>query len=107
MDRFSQITASNHTVLRPWLQAFAWRTPDYSPAYIVKQVAEAHEKGGIGFLFWNARNDYSKVFTAMASMRETGNRYFRGDDIQAESPAQPAPLGEPAKGQPVSDKALP
>lgn len=81
MDRFRAITASSHTVLRPWLQAFAWRTPDYSPAYVVTQVAVARKKGGIGFLFWNAGNNYSKVFPAMAIMTAAGTKYFRGDKL--------------------------
>ena len=82
MDRFREITAASGIVLRPWLQAFAWRTPNYSPAYVVTQVAAAREKGGIGFLFWYAGNDYSKVFPAMAIMTAAGNRYFRGDKLR-------------------------
>ena len=66
MDRFREITAQTGVVLRPWLQAFAWRTPTYSPAYIRTQVSVAKNEGGIGFLFWNARNDYGKLFPAMA-----------------------------------------
>lgn len=94
MDRFREVTASSGTVVRPWLQAFAWRTPDYSPGYILRQVAVAREKGGIGFLFWNARNNYSKVFSAMAIMTAAGNQYFRGDQIAAEGQSKPA---SPAK----------
>jgi len=69
MERFHEITAQTGVVLRPWLQAFAWRTPSYSPAYILTQVSVAKRKDGVGFLFWNARNDYSKLFTAMPQMR--------------------------------------
>src|SRR5215469_7349548 len=39
MDRFKKITADSGVVLRPWLQAFRWRTPSYSPQYILKQVS--------------------------------------------------------------------
>ena len=75
-------------VIRPWLQAFHWRTKTYSPEYIKVQVATAKEKGGIGFLFWNAANDYSKPFIAMPEMRaadlkEGPNgkpKFFRGDE---------------------------
>ena len=65
MERFRAITGDTKVVLRPWLQAFAWRTPSYSPAYIRVQVTASKEEGGVGFLFWNARNDYSKLFPAM------------------------------------------
>jgi len=96
MDRFELITKGSGVVIRPWLQAFHWRTRTYSPEYIKIQVETARQKGGIGFLFWNAANDYSKPFTAMPEMK-AGNfpanskagsnpRYFRGDEIN--SPAQ-------------------
>lgn len=82
MDRFKLITKDTGVVLRPWLQAFGWKTKTYSPEYIRVQVAVAKEKGGIGFLFWNARNDYSKPFTAMPEMKSAGGKYFRGDDLR-------------------------
>jgi hypothetical protein len=74
MARFELIThpdgnKSSGVVIRPWLQAFRWRTKTYSPEYIKVQVATAKEKGGIGFLFWNAANDYSKPYEAMPEMK--------------------------------------
>ena len=49
----------------------------------------ARQKGGIGFLFWNAANDYSKPFTAMPEMKSANfkdgskdnPKYFRGDEL--------------------------
>ncbi len=76
MDRFAVITAPTGTVLRPWLQAFAWRTKSYSPDYIMRQVSTSRDRGGIGFLFWNARNDYSKPYIAMPVMLEHADKYF-------------------------------
>ncbi len=88
MDRFMLITKGSGVVIRPWLQAFHWRTKTYSPEYIKVQVETAKQKGGIGFLFWNAANDYSKPFTAMPEMRAANvkqgskdPRYFRGDEL--------------------------
>jgi hypothetical protein len=94
MDRFELITKGSGVVIRPWLQAFHWRTKTYSSEYIKVQVATAHEKGGIGFLFWNAANDYSKPFVAMPEMHEAdvkqspkegskNPKYFRGDELPA------------------------
>ena len=89
MDRFELITKGSGVVIRPWLQAFHWRTKTYSPEYIKIQVETSRTKGGIGFLFWNAANDYSKPFTAMpemksANFKEGGTKdspkYFRGDE---------------------------
>jgi hypothetical protein len=99
MARFELIThpdgnRSSGVVIRPWLQAFRWRTKTYSPEYIKVQVATAKEKGGIGFLFWNAANDYSKPYAAMPEMKaadakdlKEGSKdkdkakYFRGDEL--------------------------
>jgi hypothetical protein len=93
MDRFELITKGSGVVIRPWLQAFHWRTKTYSPEYIKIQVETARAKGGIGFLFWNAANDYSKPYVAMPEMRAADQKeavkegskdkvkYFRGDEL--------------------------
>ncbi|HEY6337867.1 MAG TPA: putative glycoside hydrolase, partial [Candidatus Sulfotelmatobacter sp.] len=89
MDRFELITKGSGVVIRPWLQAFRWRTKTYSPEYIKIQVATAKEKGGIGFLFWNAANDYSKPYEAMPEMKAADAKepskdkakFFRGDEL--------------------------
>jgi len=94
MARFELITHPNGdlttgVVIRPWLQAFHWRTKTYSPEYIKIQVETARSKGGIGFLFWNAANDYSKPYEAMPEMKaadlKEGSKdkakYFRGDEL--------------------------
>ena len=104
MDRFKLITKNSGVVIRPWLQAFAWRTKTYSPQYVEVQIEVAKQKGGVGFLFWNANNDYSKPYTAMPEMRAANNaaknkdRYFRGDEIGAKPEtvaAAPAPSTTP------------
>ena len=89
MDRFELITRGSGVVIRPWLQAFHWRTKTYSPEYIKIQVETARSRGGIGFLFWNAANDYSKPFVAMPEMKaanfkpgsKDNPKYFRGDEL--------------------------
>jgi hypothetical protein len=87
MDRFKLITKDSNVVIRPWLQAFAWRTKTYSPEYIKIQIEVAKREGGVGFLFWNANNDYSKPYTAMPEMRAYKGRYFRGDEVGAKPEA--------------------
>jgi hypothetical protein len=76
MDRFAKITADSGVVLRPWLQAFHWRTKTYSPEYILKQVSTSKAHHGDGFLFWNAANDYSKPFVAMPTMMANPKTYL-------------------------------
>lgn len=76
MDRFEKVTAGSGVVLRPWLQAFRWRTKTYSPEYILKQVSTSKGHHGDGFLFWNAANDYSKPFAAMPTMMANPKTYL-------------------------------
>src|ERR1017187_3621415 len=99
MDRFKLITKDSGVVIRPWLQAFAWRTKTYSPKYVEVQIEVAKQKGGIGFLFWNANNDYSKPYTAMPEMRAAKGRYFRGDEVGVKP--------EPATATPVASTTAP
>jgi hypothetical protein len=98
MERFKAITKGSGVVIRPWLQAFAWRTKTYSPQYVEVQIEVAKQKGGIGFLFWNANNDYSKPYTAMPEMRAAKGRYFRGDEVgvKVEAAAIPVASATPA-----------
>jgi len=103
MDRFKLITNSgaSSVVIRPWLQAFAWRTKTYSPKYIEVQIEVAKQKGGIGFLFWNANNDYTKPYAAMPEMRAAKGRYFRGDEVGAKPEPAAAPAASSAAPAPV------
>jgi hypothetical protein len=102
MERFELITKGSGVVIRPWLQAFHWRTKTYSPEYIKVQVATAKEKGGIGFLFWNAANDYSKPYAAMPEMKaaKEKDKYFRGDELPVtavKASLTPAPTPAPTE----------
>lgn len=65
MKRFEQSTKGTGVVIRPWLQAFAWRTRSYSVNYLLTEVRVAKQEGGVGFLFWNADNKYPKPLEAM------------------------------------------
>jgi len=91
MERFEKITQGSGVVIRPWLQAFRWRTKTYSPKYIEVQVLTAKNKGGIGFLFWNASNDYSKPYAAMPEMQVVKGKYFRGDELPGTTHAELTP----------------
>jgi hypothetical protein len=89
MDRFVKITDGSGVTLRPWLQAFRWRTKTYSPKYILAQVSTSKQHGGDGFLFWNAANDYSKPFAAMPVMMADPKTYL--GTLTRAAPAQPSP----------------
>jgi len=85
MERFRKITEGTDVILRPWLQAFAWRTKTYSPGYILTQVNIARENGGIGYLFWNARNDYSAPFLAMRELRSAAELLPQREKVETTS----------------------
>jgi len=76
MERFAKVTAGTGVVLRPWLQAFRWRTKTYSPEYILAQVGASKQHSGDGFLLWNAANDYSKPFAAMPVIMKNPKQYL-------------------------------
>src|SRR5487761_1450554 len=77
MRRFQETTKDSGVVLRPWLQAFAWRTKTYSVDYVRTEIRVAAEAGGVGFLFWNADNSYPKPMEVMDQMRTADS--FRGE----------------------------
>jgi len=111
MKRFEATTEGSGVVIRPWLQAFAWKTKSYSTDYILNQVSVSKEEGGVGFLFWNARNEYPRPFDGMARMRAAGDRYFRGDEVDQPVPAMasaaPAPPASAQKPESASGVANP
>jgi len=106
MERFRKVTEGTNVILRPWLQAFAWRTKTYSPGYILTQVNIARENGGIGYLFWNARNDYSAPFLAMRELRSAAERRAQSKQVAATSAASEA-VPEPTGRETASQLAPP
>ncbi len=50
------------TVVRSWLQAFAWRTSIYGTKYVVDQAKSAEANGGIGWGMWSPSCEYSAVY---------------------------------------------
>jgi hypothetical protein len=94
MDRYVKVTAGSGVTLRPWLQAFHWRTKTYSSQYILTQVSASKQHGGDGFLFWNAANDYSKPFDAMPVMMANPKLYLY---TQAPATQTAAAVPDPGK----------
>jgi hypothetical protein len=94
MDRYVKVTTGSGVTLRPWLQAFHWRTKTYSPQYILTQVSASKQHGGDGFLFWNAANDYSKPFDAMPVMMGNPKLY-----LYAPAPATQTAAAVPDPGK--------
>jgi len=49
--------------IRPYLQAFGWKTKKYDKNYILKQI---NQVGDNGYIFWNARGKYQQVYNALS-----------------------------------------
>ncbi len=64
------------TAVRPWLQAFRWRTKAYNDDYILEQIRGAVDAGARGFLFWNASNSYDPVYAAMQRLADEEKRKY-------------------------------
>jgi hypothetical protein len=53
-------------VIRPWLQAFMYKSPDYSPKYLVQETVEAKKGGGVGYAMWNPGGFYGDAWIGIA-----------------------------------------
>jgi hypothetical protein len=52
-------------VIRPWLQASSFRTSNFGPKYIQDEIRSAEENGAVGWLMWDAGNNYWAVWKAL------------------------------------------
>ncbi len=51
--------------VRPWIQAFPWRVTNYNESYILDQIKGSNDSGGLGWMMWNAGNEYTTVYRAL------------------------------------------
>lgn len=57
--------------VRPWVQAFPWKTTSFGAAYVRDQIAEGKKVGGIGWLAWNSGGEYGATFGAVPAKKPT------------------------------------
>ena len=50
--------ADPRALIRPWLQAFAWRVTGYDASYVQAQIRAAQEAGADGWCLWNPSGRY-------------------------------------------------
>jgi hypothetical protein len=62
LDQLKQAGLTTH--VRSWIQAFPYKSPTYSAAYIAAQAKSAEANGGKGWLMWNPGAEYSMVWKA-------------------------------------------
>lgn len=60
-----QKAVTGKAVVRPWLQAFNWKSPEYSPKYLAQETVEAKRGGGYGYAMWNPGGYYGDAWTAI------------------------------------------
>jgi hypothetical protein len=83
-------------VIRPWLQAFKWRVSNYNENYIRQQISGSNAAGGVGWMMWNAGNDYDLVYSALR-----GARLSRGDESEEAESADVSDDRQAARETPV------
>ena len=53
------------TGVQPYIQCFDWNEPYFGSEYILQQMQAADSGGAVGWIAWNARNDYSALWEAL------------------------------------------
>jgi hypothetical protein len=53
------------TLIRPWLQASSYKTPNYGPQYLRDEIKSAEKSGAVGWLMWDPGNSYWAVWGAL------------------------------------------
>jgi hypothetical protein len=69
-------------LIRPWLQAFHWRSPEYGPKYLAEETRQAVAGGGIGWLMWNPGQAYGDAWKGLPPIEP--------------KPEAPAPVATPS-----------
>jgi hypothetical protein len=60
-----------HAIVRPWLQAVSWNSPDYGPGYVAAEVKSAVGAGSHGWLMWNPAQTYTVTWQALPIERKS------------------------------------
>jgi hypothetical protein len=53
------------TLMRPWLQASAYKASAFGPKYIQDEIRNAESSGAVGWLMWDPDNNYWAVWRAL------------------------------------------
>jgi len=65
--RFVEL-AAGQAEIRPWLQAFPYRTSNFDGQYIGTQISAARTSGGTGWCLWNPACRYSVALSVLPEM---------------------------------------
>jgi len=84
------------TLVRPWLQAFGWRSPEYGPNYLVQETVEAGKGGGTGWLMWNPSSDYHDAWNGIRPKKK--DDASKADASKTRDAPKPKPDASAASG---------
>jgi hypothetical protein len=57
-------------LIRPWLQAMYYKSPEYGPNYLAQEIRSAAENGATGWLMWNPQQEWSIAWQAVPPKRD-------------------------------------
>lgn len=60
------------TIIRPWLQAFGWKTPSYGPEYVRTETQSAIKGGAVGWLLWDPGCGYGAAWRGLPIVNPAG-----------------------------------
>ncbi|MGE5707006.1 MAG: putative glycoside hydrolase [Bacteroidota bacterium] len=69
VKKFYKKTQGSGVVIRPWLQAFAYRVSHFNNAYIHAQLRASEDTRATGFSFWDAQNQYKVASNALTGWK--------------------------------------
>ncbi len=58
------------TIVRPWLQAMAFKSSAFGPQYVASEIKSAESSGAVGWLMWDPENTYWAVWEAIPPVKD-------------------------------------
>lgn len=93
VKRSMKKTEGTGVVIRPWLQAFPYMVKNrYNPGYVAEQVKATRDANGVGWLLWNAENDYA---VGLAGVALDDQAKAKAAKLAGAASPQPSPAGSP------------
>jgi len=67
--RLQKLAVDHQVPVRPWIQAFDYRVPDFDTQYIIEQLYGAEDGGAQGWLLWHPSSEYGVGMEAIARFK--------------------------------------
>ena len=86
-----RLAEKHGVVVRPWIQSFPYRVPEFDEDYVIEQLRGAEEGGARGWLLWNPASRYE---VGLAAIDRFMNAPAAPDSVQWEQGFPPAPASD-------------